>query len=145
MAGVERLFAMDTGPRWLGVGHSAERDAHEAGRAAARRSLRGDDPALLVVFASGVDDPTALLAGIERECPGTPLIGCCSELLVSADAQTHGVVVTALGGPGFAVRTAAGSCGEGAQRAGGAAVARGVADVRPVGPDDRQVLVLLTD
>jgi hypothetical protein len=78
-------------------------------------------------------------------CSGSPLIGCSSESLVSAGEQTQGVVVTALGGSGFAVRTAAGSCANGAQRAGGATVAQCGADLLPASADGRQVLILLTD
>ncbi|HEX8629517.1 MAG TPA: FIST N-terminal domain-containing protein [Catenuloplanes sp.] len=158
---------MDRGHRWLGVGHSTERDPHRAGREAAGRALRATDPALLIVFVSGAADPTALLHGIAEVCPGVPLIGCSSELLVTVDgAALHGVVVTALGGPGFTVRTAAGSCADGAQRQGGEAVARcgldpvfGAAPGAPVGPDggfgahgdggtghrSHRMLVLLTD
>jgi hypothetical protein len=138
---------MDTGHRWLGVGHSAEGDPRRAGRAAARRSLRGPDPALLIVFASGVPDPPDMLAGIHEVCPGVPLIGCSSDLLVARDIKgQHGVVITTLGGPGFTVRTGTGSCAQDAQRLAGAAVARCVGDLHP--DDDRasqRVLVLLTD
>ncbi|HYN92679.1 MAG TPA: FIST N-terminal domain-containing protein, partial [Pilimelia sp.] len=113
---------MDTGHRWLGVGHSAERDSYQAGREAARHSLRGSDPALLIVFASNVPDPAAMLAGIDEVYPDVPLIGCSSELLVTVDsAAVHGVVVTALGGSGFTVATGTGSCAGAAQRAGGEA------------------------
>lgn len=116
---------MDIGHRWLGVGHSALRDSYQAGREAARLSLRGADPALLIVFVSGAADPSALLRGIDEICPDVPLVGCSSELLVTVDgAAVHGVLVTAIGGSGFTVRTAAGSCADGAHRAGGEAVAR---------------------
>jgi len=146
---------MDSGHRWLGVGRSAGSDPRTAGRVAARQALRGDDPALLIVFAARVDDPAALLAGVEEACPGVPLIGCSAEFLVApadvgggddqGDAAVSGVVVTALGGPGFTVRTAAGSCAGDAQRAGGAAVARAVADLDGAAGGHQRVLMMLTD
>jgi hypothetical protein len=137
---------MDSGHRWLGVGRGAGVDPRTAGREAARQALRGDDPALLIVFAARVDDPAAMLAGIEEACPGVPLVGCSAEYLVTpAEGDLVGVVVTALGGPGFTVRTAAGSCADGAQRAGGAAVARCVADLDGAVGGHQRVLMMLTD
>ena len=81
-----------------------------------------------------------------RSCPGVPLVGCSSELLVTPDSvAVRGVVVTALGGPGFLVRTGAGSCADGAQRAGGAQAARCVAGLEPDEAGAGRALVLLTD
>jgi hypothetical protein len=155
---------MDRGHRWFGVGHSAARDSYRAGQEAARRSLRGADPALLIVFVSDGPDPSAVLSGINDVCPGVPLIGCSSEsLLVDTGAAADGVVVTAIGGAGFTVRTQAGSCADGAQRRGGEAVGRcgldPVFEAAPVDPDgewepngdgytghrSHQVLIMLTD
>jgi hypothetical protein len=153
---------MDIGHRWLGVGHSARPDPHLCGAEAARRALRGSGPVLLIVFAAGVADPAAVLAGIRTVCPGVPLIGCSSELIVTADgAGAHGVVVTALGGAGFTVRTGHSSCSGGAQRRAGEAVAScgtdiilggavpGAGDAAPAdggtGHRAREVLMLLTD
>jgi hypothetical protein len=115
-----------------------------AGREAARRAQRGDDPALMVVFSSGVDDPAGLLAGIEEACPGVPLIGCSADRLVAPAHEASGVLITTLGGPGFTVRTAASPTADGTQRAGGAAVARCAADLPDTAPDGR-ALLLLTD
>ena len=151
---------MDIGHRWLGVGHSADPDPYRSGRAATGQALRGTRPVLLIVFVSGSTDPAALLAGIDAACPGVPLIGCSSELLVATDgAAMRGVVVTALGGPGFTVRTAARSSAGGAQRAAGEAVARSGIDILADDPEDParadteagtghragEVLILLTD
>src|SRR2546429_46296 len=74
---------MDTGRRWLAVGHSAASDPRQAGREATRGALEGTDPALLVIFSSG-PDPEGLLAGIEDVCPGVPLIGCASQALIGS-------------------------------------------------------------
>ena len=74
---------MDTGRRWLAVGHSAASDPRQAGREATRGALEGTDPALLVIFSSG-PDPEGLLAGIEDVCPGVPLIGCASQALIAS-------------------------------------------------------------
>jgi hypothetical protein len=155
---------MEFGPRWFGVGHSTADDSYRAGQEAVRRSLRGADPALLIVFVANGPDPKEVLRGIDDACPGVPLIGCSSESLVVVDgAAAEGVAVTAVGGPGFTVRTAAGSCAGGAQRQGGEAVARcGLdpvfdgasadqdADVRRnaagvTGHRSHQVLIMLTD
>lgn len=145
---LSKVGAMDSGRRWVGLGRSADPDSRRAGRNAAKRSLRGSDPALLIVFASGVTDPAAMLAGIEEACPDVPLIGCSSEVLLTAatadDDAGRGVAVTALGGPGFTVRTAVGECGGGAQRAGGAAAAACAAELATADGVGR-ALVLLTD
>jgi hypothetical protein len=99
----------------------------------------------MIVFSSRLDDPVALLAGIEEACPGVPLIGCsCQHLVAPWAGNARGVVVTTLGGRGFTVRTAAGSCAGGAQRSGGAAVAGTLADLdRAAGA--QRVLMMLTD
>lgn len=155
---------MANGPRWFGVGHSTAPDSYRAGQEAARRALRDADPALLIVFVASGPDPTEVLRGIDEVCPGVPLIGCSSEsLIVDNGAAAEGVVVTAVGGPGFTVRTAAGSCAGGAQRQGGEAVGRCGLDpvfaAVPAGPDSaaptngegagghrsHQVLIILTD
>lgn len=158
---------MTIGRRWLGVGQSTALDPGQAGREAASQALRGTDPALLIVFASGVPDPAALLLGINELGPDVPLIGCSSEMLVTGDGTSvQGVVVTALGGPGFTVRTASGSCADGTQRQGGEVVARcGLDPIFSAAPDgfvgqdggigasgdggtghqSRQVLMMLTD
>src|SRR5437763_12427574 len=120
---------MDTGRRWLAVGHSAASDPRQAGREATRGALEGTDPALLVIFSSG-PDPEGLLAGIEDVCPGVPLIGCASQALIASPGPpgpVGGVVVTALGGPGVRVPTGAAAAGGGLPRAARGAVAGGAA------------------
>jgi hypothetical protein len=143
---VAKTRAMDTGRRWLAVGHSAASDSRQAGRDAVRGALDGGDPKLLVVFSSG-PDPEQLLAGIDEVCPGVPLIGCASQALISSTAASGpvgGVVVTALGGPGFTVTTGAASAAADQRRAAGAQVASCAAALpEDCGPN--QILLLLTE
>lgn len=110
--------------RWLAIGRSTDSDSRRAGTYAAARALVAGDPALLIVFCTGVTDPAAVLAGIADVAAGVPLIGCSAESLLAPDGPSVGVVVTALGGPGLSVSTAA-ECGlAGRQREAGAAAAR---------------------
>ena len=98
------------GGRWLAVGTSAHSDSRRAGADAATSALTGPDAKLLIVFCSAGHDPAAVLAGIRRGRPADfPLIGCSSGRgdRRRRPRRGHGVVITALGGPGFAVATAA--------------------------------------
>jgi len=129
--------------RWLSVGMSTEDDSRSAGRAAAGQAIAGRAAALLIVFCTPHHDPAAVLAGILEVGAGTPLIGCCTAAVITAEGPAkHGVVVTALGGPGFSVATAGATGAATRQRAAGAQVAASAIRVqeRP-----HQVLLLLTD
>jgi hypothetical protein len=129
--------------RWLAVGQSSAPDAHAAGSEAARAALTGSDPRLLVVFCSDSYDLDALLAGINETSGGAPLIGCSTAGEIAATGPGDaGVVVTALGGPGFAVSTAAAEGASTRLREAGAEVAQVVSrlDEQP-----HRVLMLLTD
>jgi hypothetical protein len=136
------------GRRWLGVGASAGADPHDAGRSAARTAIDGrGDAAVLLVFCWSLYDPRAVLAGIRETAATTPLIGCSTTAVIAPGlsldpAVDRGVVVVALGGPGFSVTTAVSHGAAGRQRAAGADVA-GCAAALP----DRahQALVLFTD
>jgi hypothetical protein len=137
---------MDTGRRWLAVGHSAASDSRQAGREAALGALDGDDPALLVVFSSG-PDPHRMLAGVEDVCPGIPLIGCASQALIASSASAgpvDGVVVTALGGAGFTVTTGAASAAGDQRRPAGVQVASCAARL-PEDAGPNQILLMLTE
>lgn len=127
----------------MGVGQSADPDAYAAGSAAARSAMSGDDPKLLVVFCSDSYDLSALLAGVNDVSGDAPLIGCSTagEIATNGPADTS-VVVTAFGGPGFDVVTAAATGVAARLREAGAEVAGALGDVadRP-----HQVLLLLTD
>jgi hypothetical protein len=150
--------------RWFGVGSAASVPAREAGARATRDALRGRDPALLVVFCSGLLDPAGVLAGV-HEVAGddVPLIGCGGEAIITPGGQQRsGVAVVALGGPGFTVRTAFAQPARDRQRAAGARIATcaldlmaavGAADTAAAGgvdPDTasgqpHQVLLMFTD
>ncbi|HVM02574.1 MAG TPA: FIST N-terminal domain-containing protein [Acidimicrobiales bacterium] len=132
-----------TGRRWLGVGHRRGDGARRAAAGAVGDALAGDDAQLLVVFCSDAYDLDDLLAGAADAAPGVALIGCSTAGEISGTGPGDaGVVVMALGGPGFGVATAAARADGGRLRQASAAVARCVEEVadRP-----HRVLLLLTD
>jgi len=129
--------------RWLAVGQSGHADARLAGKAAAAQALTGEDPKLLVVFCCEAYDLAELLAGVRESAGDTPLIGCSTAGEISTSGPGDaGVVVTALGGPGFDVATAAADAAGGRLREAGAEVAACI-DLLPDKP--HRVLLLLTD
>lgn len=130
--------------RWMAAGRSADPDARTAGSEAAGQAVAGrTDGRLLVVFASDSYDLPALLAGIDSVAPELPLVGCSTagEIATTGPGDA-GVVVMALGGDGFGVRTAAAEGASADLRGAGAAAAGCVEqlDGRP-----HQALLLLTD
>ncbi|GAB2651153.1 FIST signal transduction protein [Kribbella swartbergensis] len=128
--------------RWLGVGTAHGLDPR-AGSRAVDDALVGDDPKVLIVFCSQSHDLDALLTDIRRRSPGVPLIGCTTAGEIAASGPSEAsVVVTALGGEGFAVETAAATEASRDLRAAGAQVARCL----PVREDlPHKILVLLSD
>ena len=134
----------EPGDRWTRTGRSSTTDSRAAGSEAARIALAGrDDAALLVVFCSDGYDAADLLAGVRDVAGDTPLIGCSTAGEIAADGPGDaGVVVMALGGPGFTARTTHAEIGDGGLRDAGARVAAVAAEV-----DDRphRVLLLLSD
>jgi hypothetical protein len=129
--------------RWLGVGRSADVDAYAAGAAAAAEALTGTDAKLLIVFCSESYDLPALLRGINDTSGGAPLIGCSTSGEISGSGPGDaGVVVTALGGPGFSIATGA---AEDASRHLREASARAAFCIDKVEPRAHRVLLLLTD
>ena len=116
---------VDSPGRWLGVGQTAAADAREGGAEAGAAAICGDDPKLLIVFASDALDLRESVAGIRSVAPDTPMIGCSSagEIAGSGPADAT-AVVTALGGPGFSVATGVGRGAATGLRAAGAAAAR---------------------
>lgn len=128
--------------RWMAVG-SAHGLETGAGARAADDALVRDDAKLLIVFCSQSHDLHGLLAAIRRRAPGVPLIGCTTagEIAATGPSETS-VVVTALGGDGFAVETAAATGASRDMRNAGATVARCL----PARDDlPYKVLVLLSD
>lgn len=128
--------------RWMAVG-SAHGLETGAGARAADDALVRDDAKLLIVFCSQSHDLHGLLAEIRRRAPGVPLIGCTTagEIAATGPSETS-VVVTAIGGDGFAAETAAATGASRDLRNAGARVARCL----PVRDDlPHKVLVLLSD
>jgi hypothetical protein len=134
----------DSARRWAAVGHSVETDAFAAGTAAASAALAGDDPKLLVVFCSDSYDLPVLAAAIAGQAPGTPLIGCTTAgEIATGRATTASVVVTAFGGPGFAVRTAAAPNASERLREAGEEIAAALSE--PLETHPHQVAIMLSD
>ena len=134
--------AAPTRVRWFGVGRSAASDSRAAGLSAAHEALQGDEPKLLVVFSSEAHDLEQLLAGIAEVAAGVPMIGCSTSGEIATDGPGEaGVVVVAIGGPGYSCTTASSTEVSGRLREAGAAVGACIAEVdRP-----HRVLLLLTD
>jgi hypothetical protein len=126
--------------RWFGVG-SAE--GVDAGARAAGDALRHDGAKLLVVFCSQAQDLPALLRQIRERAGDVPVIGCTTAgEIASSGPSDASVVVTALGGDGFAVRTAVATGASRDLREAGARVAHCL----PARADlPYKVLLLLTD
>lgn len=129
--------------RWVGSGASSTPDPC-AGAEATRQALAGRaDAVLLVVFASESYDLPALSAAIRAQAPGVPLIGCSTAgEIAGSGAGDSGVVVMALGGPGFQVATASADITEHGLRGAGALVAKAAADVAS---SPHRVLLVLSD
>jgi len=128
--------------RWFGVGSCG--GAQElAGARAVDDALIHDDPKLLIVFCSQAHDLRQVLRQIRERAGDVPLIGCTTAgEIATAGPSDASVVVTALGGSGLAVRTAAATEVSGNLREAGAQVARSLPD-RPDLP--HQALLLLSD
>jgi hypothetical protein len=130
--------------RWMAVGQSSAPSAHDAGAAAAARALQDHaDARLLIVFASCAYDLDELSAGIRAQASDVPLIGCSTagEIATSGPGSTS-VVVVAMGGEGFDVRTAAAERASSRLREAGAEVASKLASENG---HPHKVLLLLTD
>jgi hypothetical protein len=130
--------------RWFAVGSSNDPDARAAGAEAASRALVADDAKLLVVFCAEAYQLDELLAGIEERSGGVPLIGCSTAGEISTGGpEDSSVVVTALGGPGFSVATAAAESVSIRLRGAGAEVATALSE--GVGSEPNVAFLLLTD
>ncbi|MHB8717699.1 MAG: FIST signal transduction protein [Candidatus Dormibacteria bacterium] len=134
---------VDPARRWFRSGRSTAADAFTAGSEAARAACGGPDPKLAVVFASDRYDLAELLRGIRDRLGDTPLIGCSTAGEIATDGPGDAsVVVTALGGSGFACRTGVARDVSTDLREAGARVAQCAADD---GTRPHQALLLLTD
>ena len=128
--------------RWVGVGRSAGTDSATAGAEARATALDGRaDARLLIVFASPAHDFEALLTGIAAG--DVPLVGCSTAgEIATGGPGDHGVVVLALGGPGFSVCTAVATGASERLREAGAEVARCLDTLEP---RPHRTLLLLSD
>jgi hypothetical protein len=129
--------------RWVAVGQSSAADSRTAGAEAAAGALVQSDAKLLVVFCSDSYDLAELLGGIDDASGGVPLIGCSTagEIATSGPSDAS-VVVTALGGDGFSVRTAAAERASTRLREAGAEAALCLGEVEP---REHRILLMFTD
>ena len=129
--------------RWMAVG-KADGETADAAARACDQAIVGEDPRLLVVFCSQSHDLQTLVDTICDRSGDVPLIGCSTagEYAGSGPGE-NGVVVTALGGPGFSVSTAAATGAAEGLRQSGADAAACMQDVDADLP--HRVLMLLTD
>jgi hypothetical protein len=127
--------------RWFGVGFCE--GARAAGARAADDALVHDDPKLLIVFCSQAHNLRQLLGQIRERAGGVPLIGCTTAgQIATVGPSDAGVVVTALGGKGFAVRTTVAAEASRNLQEAGAYVARSLPDRADL---PHTVMLLLSD
>ncbi len=92
--------------RWMRVGQSSNPDAKQAGSEATVSAINDETAKLLVVFCSDSYDLEALMAGITGAAGSAQIIGCSTAGEIATDGPVDAsVVVIALGGEGFSVRT----------------------------------------
>ena len=128
--------------RWLGVGFARGIEPGAAARAAGEALVRSDVK-LLVIFCSPEHDLGAVLREVRARAGEVPLIGCTTAGEIAGPGPSDAsVVVTALGGDGFAVQTAVATGAARNLRKAGALVARCMP-----GRDDlpHKVLLVLSD
>jgi hypothetical protein len=105
--------------------------------------LRYDNPKLLIVFCSQSFDLQSLLRQIRAVAGDVPLIGCTTAGEIAANGPRDvSVVVSVLGGEGFAIGTALGTDASADLRGAGAEAARCVPSSEHL---PHRVLLLLTD
>jgi hypothetical protein len=122
--------------RWAGAGHSDDPDPARAGPEAVAAAIQGEDPRLVLVFASPRHSLDALAHQAHRNAGSAELIGCSS-------AGEHGVSAFALGGPGFSVATANAALADAGSREAGRKAARCLANIDPRLP--HRALIVLAD
>src|SRR5215469_3593091 len=128
--------------RWFAVG-TADTSADDAGGRAADAALIYDNAKLLIVFCSPAGNLSDLIGQIRLRSGSVPLIGCTTAGEITRNGPRDGsVVVTALGGDGFLIGTAAAAGASHDLRGVGARAARCLPS--PAGHPHRVVL-LLTD
>jgi hypothetical protein len=128
--------------RWFAVGIADASEA-DAGMRAADAALVHDNAKLLIVFCSCSDDLPGLVRQIRSRSGDVPMIGCTTAGEIEQNGPHDGsVVVTALGGDGFAIGTAAAAGASEDLRDAGARAARCLPSL-----EDRpyRAVMLLTD
>jgi len=127
--------------RWAGVGRSIDTHPWAAGMGAADQALDGRSAELIVVFSCDRTASEELLAGVAEAAGAAHVIGCSVPSDIGPDGPgENGVLVLAIGGSGFRVRTAAASS-ESGPRAAGEFVARRMLGGRPVGESELAMLL----
>ncbi len=128
--------------RWFGAGRSADPDPRAAGAMATRAALAGRPASLVMVFCPADIDFEAMLDGVSAEADGVPLIGCSGIAhLASGGPAEPCVVVSALGGDGFEIKTSVAMNVSSGQRAAGERVAEAVESLTM----EHKLLLLLAD
>jgi len=128
--------------RWFGTGRSVDRDANAAGAQAASAALAGRTASLVVVFCPATIDMAAMLDGVRAVVCDVPLIGGTGLAQYAAEGSVEpAVIVSALGGEGFEVRTSVAMNVSADQRAAGEQVAEAVEMLTR----EHQMLLLLCD
>ena len=128
--------------RWFAVG-TADVSADDAGRRAVDAALIHDDAKLLIVFCSITENLPDLIGQIRSRSRGVPLIGCTTAGEIARDGPRDGsIVVSALGGDGFVIGTAAAAGASEDLRGAGA---RAVRCLPSSAGHPHRVVLLLTD
>lgn len=113
--------------RWFGTGRSIEGDARLAGERATAAALDGRQASLVIVFCPTTIDLQAMIEGVRAQAGDVPLIGCTGVAQYAMEGSVDpAVVVSALGGDGFEIRTSVASHVSADQRAAGEQVAETV-------------------
>jgi hypothetical protein len=130
---VESRVGASEGTRRFGVGYSASADADAAAAEATTAAMAGQPASLLVVFCSVGYELQRLLDGVRsRAGRGVAIVGCTTlgQLASVMPAPgADGVVVIALDGEGFDVRTRVSRAASGRRREAGMEAAACLAEV----------------
>jgi hypothetical protein len=140
-------YGRDTDPaveRWAGAGYSDDPDSARAGREAVAAAIAGENPRLVVVFASPRYSLETLADAAHEAAGPAEVIGCFSPgRIVPQAAAAGGVSALALGGRGFSVATASESLTGADSRTAGVRAASCLAHVDQELP--HRALIMLTD
>lgn len=132
-----------SGVRWVGVGSSRAFDPRAAAAAATAAAVGGRRVGLLLVGCSAAYDPEGVAAGVGEAADRTAMIGgSTAGEICGSESTSRGLVVVALGGPGFRVATSAAQIDSLGPRAAGEQAAGCIA---AVADSSAQVLLMLSD